>query len=193
MKIHVMTDIETLGTKSNSTIIQIAAIAFDMETGKHLKTFNQIADISKNERPLEVSGGTLQWWMKTNKDLFAELLMSGSDSSEEVLRNFHSWLTELSEDSRNLYLWGNGILFDNKMIQHQLTEIGLQYPIFYRNDRDVRTILDLASTKLGISEFELRDRLKDESLVLHNALDDVVQQINLVVNCHKILMADRKE
>jgi DNA polymerase III alpha subunit (gram-positive type) len=190
MRLDIMTDIETLGTNSDSTIIQISAVAFDIKTGEHIAKFNQIADISKNETPIKVTGATIQWWLKTNKELFAELVNGGEFSSEQVLRNFHTWITELMPlnelNNRNyntLYLWGNGILFDNKMIQHQLESIGLTYPIFFRNDRDVRTLVELASMKLGITEKELKERFKDDSLVAHNAYDDVVYQINLAVSC----------
>lgn len=184
-----MTDIETLGQNSDSTIIQISAIAFDIKTGEHFSLFNEIADISKNEIPLNVTGSTIKWWLNTNKELFTELINRGEFSSEQVLRNFHKWLTDLYKDDKKVYLWGNGILFDNKMIQHQFESLGLNYPIFYRNDRDVRTILELASIKLGIPEEEVKKRYQEDSLVAHNALDDVKFQINLVVNCFNELIS----
>lgn len=87
---------------------------------------------------------------------------------------------------------GDGILFDNKMIQHQLELIGKEYPISYKNDRDVRTIVDLAGKKLGLTEKELKAKFKDDSLVAHNALDDVKFQINLVVECYKVLTKEAK-
>lgn len=189
MRLDVMTDIETLGTNSDSTIIQISAIAFDIKTGEHISKFNQIVDITKNERPLKVTGRTIKWWLNTNKELFAELINSGEHSSEQVLRNFYDWVTGLAPLAQinNVYLWGNGILFDNKMIQHQLESIGLSYPIFFRNDRDLRTLVELTSFKLGIGEKELKSRYEDDSLVAHNAFDDVVYQINLAVGCYKEL------
>lgn len=184
MRMDIMVDIETLGTKSDSTIIQLSAVAFDIRTGEQLHTFNQVADITKNEQPLQVTGSTLQWWMKTNKELFATLLTEGKESSEDVLRAFHAWVIGLAKDPKELYLWGNGILFDNKMIQHQLENLGLSYPIFYRNDRDVRTLLELASVKMGISEQEIRERVQKKERVAHNAFDDVLNQIDLVVYCY---------
>lgn len=57
----IMTDIETLGHKSDSTIIQISAIAFDIETGEYLSVFNKVADITKNET-MKVTGSTTKWW-----------------------------------------------------------------------------------------------------------------------------------
>ena len=192
MRTDIMVDIETLGNKTNSTIFQIAAMAFDIKTGEIIgEPFNQIANIELNESPLNVSGSTLKWWLKTDKELFEELLNSGEHSSEQILRYFYDWMGQY--EVPGTYLWGNGILFDNKMIQSQLESIGLSYPIFYKNDRDVRTILELAAIKEGISERELKDRLKDDTLVAHDALDDVKKQITLVVECFKILTCDGGE
>lgn len=188
MRVDVMTDIETLGTNSDSTIIQISAISFNVETGEHIAEFNQIADIELNEGPIKVTGGTIKWWLNTNKELLTALLNAGIQSSENILRNFHSWLCEFEDSGADLYLWGNGILFDNKMIQHQFEKLGLKYPIFYKNDRDVRTIVELASHKLNIPEKELKELFNDENLVHHNAFDDVKYQINLVVECYKTLV-----
>lgn len=189
MRLDIMTDIETLGTDSDSTIIQISAIAFDIRTGEHRARFNQIADISKNKSPLKVTGDTLKWWLKTDKELFTELLNSGTDSSEDVLRNFYRWLIPLNViNERELYLWGNGILFDNKMIQRQLESNGFRYPIYYRNDRDLRTLVELTSFKLGITEDELRAKYRDETLIAHNAYHDVINQITLAVHCFNELV-----
>jgi hypothetical protein len=186
MRKDIMLDIETLGTGSNATIFQISAIAFDIETGHQYSTFNSIADISKN-KTLKADGSTLKWWLNTNKELLTELLNKGEESSEDLLNNFHTWLESQDKDNKNIYLWGNGILFDNKMIQEQFIDLGLEYPIFFRNDRDVRTIVDLAGKKLGITEKELKERFNDENLVKHDAFDDVKYQISLVVSCYNLL------
>lgn len=186
-RVDIMVDIETLGKGSDATIFQIAAIAFDIETGKHLSKFNQIANIEE-ETYLRVDGSTLKWWLNTNKELLTELLNKGKGTPEGLLENFHKWLSFISDDTTNIHLWGNGILFDNKMIQYQLEDVGLGYPIHYKNDRDVRTIVDLAGKKLGISEKELKDKYNDDSLVDHDAFDDVKYQISLVVGCYSALV-----
>lgn len=180
-----MVDIETLGNKTESTIFQIAAVAFDIKTGKKIAKFNKIADIEQNFNNY-ITGSTLKWWLNTNKKLLSDLLNKGKGSSGQLLEDFHSWLTSPNLEG-DIYLWGNGILFDNKMIQQQLEDEGLGYPIHYKNDRDVRTIVDLAATKLGISEKELKEKYKDQSLVEHDAYDDVKYQIDLVVGCYKEL------
>jgi len=187
-RIDVMTDIETLGKDSDSTIFQISAIAFNIESGEYINKFNMIADIEKN-KILNVSGSTIKWWLNTDKELLTKLLNEGEYSSEEILKQFYTWLISLSKDMKNVYLWGNGILFDNKMLQCQMKNINLDYPIFYRNDRDMRTLVELANHKVGIAtEKEFRDKYKNPDLIAHDAFDDVKGQINIVVKCYNILM-----
>lgn len=197
-RIDVMVDIETLGTDSDSTIFHIAAMAFDIRTGEPVEglavphTYNETADIEANRNPLNIDGSTLKWWLRTDKDLLSDLLHKGDKSSELILWDFHSWLKTLSRDN-NVYLWGNGILFDNKMLEYQMTKkLGLEYPIHFRNDRDLRTLLELASMKTGMSENEIRSKFNDSSLRAHDAMDDVTYQINLTVYCFNVLTGEGK-
>lgn len=190
MRVDIMIDIEALGKQSDSTIFQIAAMAFNLETGEIISSFNKKADLSKDKN-INVDGDTLVWWLNTNKELLTSLLNEGDVSKEILLVMFKQWIEshfDSKDDNSNVHLWGNGILFDNKMIQYQLEKMDFNYPIHYKNDRDVRTILDLASDKLGVSEKELKDSIESKDLVEHDALDDVKYQIELVCKCHQIIM-----
>lgn len=193
-RVDVMVDIETLGTGKDATIFQISAVAFDIKTGEIMHEFNKIADIA-NSGSLNVDGRTLSWWLKTNPQLLSDLIHQGEGSVGSLLMKFKWFIEGLDTDIKNVYLWGNGILFDNAMLQHQLenhpaltyTDNGNKYPIHYRNDRDVRTIVELASIKSGLTIDELKEKFKDESLIEHDAYDDVLYQIQLVVGCYNIL------
>lgn len=180
---HIMTDIETLGIKEGATIFQIAAAAFDIETGEIKNEIDLKVDISKVEE-LSVDGGTLKWWLNTDKELLAQLLNEGDLTEIEMLTQFNEWI-EGQEGSPKL--WGNGILFDNLKLKQKLESKGMKYPIFYRNDRDVRTILALASSVSGLSENEIRDSIKDENERAHDALDDVRKQVRLVTHCFNLI------
>lgn len=101
-----MVDLETLGTHVDSTIIQISAIAFDINTGVHRYVFNKIADISKNEDyEMNVDGSTLKWWLTTNKELLARSIEKGEMSSSELVKDFGNWLSVI-KSMGDLYLWG---------------------------------------------------------------------------------------
>lgn len=193
-RIDIMCDLETLGRKEDSTIIQIAAIAFNIYNGKELNVFNKNVDVKKCEN-INIEGSTLKWWIKSDKDLFFKLIIEGTLSDKELLSEFYEWICNLKLQYDEVFLWGNGILFDNKILQHQFESIGLKYPIFYRNDRDMRTLVELAAVKEGLkSEFEYREKYKLKNLRKHDAFDDVKQQISIIIKATKdILSIKNKE
>lgn len=181
--IHIMTDIETLGKRDGATIFQIAAAAFDIKTGELKETINLKMDIAK-ERNLKVYGDTLKWWLNTDKELLAKLLNEGTLTEVEMLNEFYCWIKSLGN---NIKLWGNGILFDNMKLKLKMESLNIPYPISYKNDRDVRTILDLASAVSGLTENEIKKSIKNENEVAHDALDDVRSQVRLVSTCYNII------
>ncbi|MCL1696372.1 3'-5' exonuclease [Lysinibacillus sp. BPa_S21] len=194
MRKDIMVDIETLGTGENATVFQISAMSFDLTTGDNHDSINLIGDIEKYGS-LNVDGSTLKWWLNTDKELLTELLIKGTYAEYDLFEALQKWLEAQSTtgDMKDVYLWGNGILFDNAKLQTNLNSCsGLKYPIFYRNDRDVRTILELASIKSGLTEDEIKESVTDENERKHDAFDDIAFQIRLVVKCYKILM-DTKE
>lgn len=189
MRTDIMVDIETLGTKQGSSIFQIATISFDITTGETLDSIDFIGDIAKYPN-LSTDGSSLKWWLSTDKQLLHDLLHEGTLTEKELLTKFHAWLTSQSEtgDMKDVYLWGNGILFDNVKISDLCAKYDVPYPIFYRNDRDVRTILELASLKSGQTEKDLRASVTAENERKHDAFDDVMFQIRLVRKCYEIIM-----
>lgn len=190
MRKNIMVDIETLGTGEGATIFQIAAMSFDITTGQIHDHINLIGDITKYES-LKVDGFTLKWWLNTNKELLADLINRGNITEFEMAQSFYNWIYKQAgtdEHTDNVYLWGNGILFDNQKLQKFLNETGVKYPIFYKNDRDVRTILELASMKTGLSENDIKETVTLESEVEHDALDDTRYQIRLVHKCYELIM-----
>jgi len=191
MRKDIMVDIETLGTGENATVFQIAATSFNLTTGEKYESINLIGDIEKYNC-LNADGSTLKWWLNTDKELLTELLNKGSYGEDDLFESLHKWLKAQSTtgDMKDVYLWGNGILFDNAKLQTNLNGCnGLKYPIYYRNDRDVRTILELASMKSGLSEDEIKVSVTDENERKHDAFDDIAYQIRLVVKCYEILMS----
>jgi DNA polymerase III alpha subunit (gram-positive type) len=197
-RLDIMVDLETLGLGDDATIIQIAALAFDITNGEIIDSFEAYVDIAKTE--LNADGSTIKWWLGTDKELFTDLILNGQVPLESALEDFSCWINGLSQSEddpfyKDIFLWGNGILFDNAKLKTQFEKHDQVYPIFYRNDRDVRTILELAIHKLGIKEKELRGKLDKHlelkfkvGLTKHDALDDAHYQVELVTFCYNILM-----
>lgn len=181
----IMVDIETLGKKEGSSIIQIAAVQFNATTGEVLDTFESIGDIEIYDE-LKVDGDTLKWWLNTDKELLTRLLNEGTESESQLIVKFHNWLKGI-ESPR---LWGNGILFDNLKIKQKCEKYGVPYPIHYKNDRDVRTILDLAVTLGKYTENEIKDSVTNLGETKHDALDDCLFQVRLVKACFDLLAGE---
>lgn len=196
MRKDIMVDIETLGRKEGSTIFQIAAMSFDITTGETFDEIDLILDLSKVDI-LKADGDTIKWWLIENKELLARTLKAGKLSEVEMAEQFYLWLVEQAGVGNEVYLWGNGILFDNNKLQHFLnspfptSKVNIHYPIYYRNDRDVRTILELASLKTGIPERQLIKSVERLDEELHDALDDTRKQIRLVHKCYQFLMMNK--
>jgi DNA polymerase III epsilon subunit-like protein len=65
---HLMLDLETLGNKSNSAILSIGAVEFDLETGETGREFYQRIDLqSCIDKGLIINGSTFYWWITQNE------------------------------------------------------------------------------------------------------------------------------
>lgn len=109
MSTHIMVDIETLGVDNAPPVLQIAAMEFDLDTGTVYETFNQVADITSLKN---VSMDTLDWWLRTAPMVLSELSQKGEETEKELICNFVQWLNTKID----VFLWGNGILFDKATI-----------------------------------------------------------------------------
>lgn len=185
-RIDVMVDIETLGKGSCPPVLQIAARCFNPRTGESYKaSFDETADISSLMSKIEPD--TLKWWLDTNPTLFAKLVKRGTVSERQIVIDFLKWLASLGP-TEDIRLWGNGVLFDNRIIKEKCDQFSFGYPVFYRNDRDVRTIVELAAMKMNMTTeafTKLQKDLFSSTLTetageYHDAMTDVNFQIQMV-------------
>ena len=183
--IDVMLDIETLGTKVDSPIIQISAIAFEMDTGKVVSKFNKHLDI-KSQHMYYINVDTLEWWLMTDMELLRDKLLSENTERYpyiDCIIDFVEWLESLGE----ITLWGNGTLFDNNFIIFQYEDLtGEKFPLSYRIHRDVRTMVDLASRVSRLSEKQIRAEV-DNPDVKHDSYYDCMYQIDLLRKCYSLM------
>ena len=177
-RVDIMVDLETLSNEMDVTIFQIAAVQFDIHTGDILDTFDLVADIELASN-IEANGGTLKWWVTQNTDVLKDLMDRGTlgkKSPEEILRRFHAWLKEKIgyHGKENVFLWGNGIANDNTWLKIAFKKQGLEWPIFFRNDRDVRTVRELHLMRQDFKrDFKGEERTNDRP---HDALSDATFQ-----------------
>lgn len=192
MRIDVMVDIETLGKADNTAIFQIYAEAFNRDTFETIDTLELKININ-TIKPELMDMDTLYWWTQNHGELFKKL----TETTDEHTGEYHAayqlarWFENLrfayASGDNDIYLWGNGSMFDNIKIKNLLTRNGEKYPIYYRNDRDLRTLIDCASRNSGLSEENIKELVTIGSEVQHDAKDDVAFQIRLLKKCYGLI------
>lgn len=190
--IDIMLDIETLGKQDNTAIFQIYMEAFNRDDFKTIDSVEVKIDIRKID-PALIEMDTLYWWTQNHGELFKQLTEVSEDGLSHctefiAAHTIYHFLKDLKGKCENLYLWGNGSVFDNIKIKNFLQRNGYDYPIFYKSDQDLRTTLRDASRVSGKTEEEIKKLAEFEGAVDHNARDDVKFQINILKRCDEILL-----
>lgn len=180
-RIDVMLDLETLSTKQSANVIQISAVTFDLtnDNFSDIRTFNQCCELS-SERTTDQD--TLAWWNETNHDLLANLLRDGAGCDQlTAVHNFQHWIFELQNEYNMVYVWGNGSTFDNAKIENMCEQYKLKYPVNYKCNMDLRTLIRVAGITTNLGEDYLKDIAFEGDE--HNALDDCKHQIKIAHRC----------
>lgn len=166
-RLHVMLDIETMGTGPDAAIVAIGAVKFDpflfhkgYAVGKPTGFYAAIDLTSSMESGGVVDGGTVMWWLQQTGAARSALL--DGNPLELSLQHFSDWYGS----DRNVPVWGNGATFDNVIVRRAYQRLGLDAPWSHRVDRCFRTLKNLfpgvePPPQIGTS---------------HNALDDALWQ-----------------
>lgn len=160
----VMIDIETMGTRSTSMIVQIGACYFDRETGEIGKTFK--ININPLDDKLTVDWHTIKWWLIQSEEARNSII-------DESFHDTYSALTEL-QDFLNIeakYIWSHAT-FDIPILLNAFHVYNLKFPLHYTKMRDIRTLMDIANHK-GNKQARVGTH--------HDALDDCEFQVKYCV------------
>jgi hypothetical protein len=179
--IDVMLDLETVGLCDNAVITQLSAVAFSIDNGSILDTFDEHIGIKPSvQKGLKIDGSSMEWWFKQPNKVYEEVFVKAMTSEtkiEDVLSRFDTWLKSLKDRfgvdyKSNINMWGNGALADNKWIRQAYKVCNMEPPWAFYEDRDVRTIVELGRR---LFDYEYRKTLFEGTV--HNAVDDCKHQI----------------
>jgi DNA polymerase III epsilon subunit-like protein len=158
---HVMIDIETLSTRPNAVIIQLAAVKFN-KTGIIDRFSANIDPVDCKKYNCHISTDTLNWWK--NKDIeIIKSWQSDIQKTETVMLDFIEWMS----DDKKL-VWCNGGSFDFPIISWVLSELKLSKPWKYWEEMDLRTISTFFDYKLPKGN-------------THNAIQDCEHQVQHIL------------
>jgi len=162
----IMIDLETMGDRSRSVICSIAAVPFDLSTGKTGVEFFGVIDIqSCLDAGLEVTAGTIRWWMAQEPLSRQHLNNCPPYELSAILKAFERYLKGFGE---RVELWGNGARFDLGILADAYHACGLPVPWSHKAERDVRTLVSLRPQVKAETEFVG---------IRHFPVDDCIHQI----------------
>lgn len=190
-RLDIVLDLETLGTNNSPVITQIGAVAFDIKTGKKIREFMLNISIDSCLRAgLKLDGDTIKWWMKQPENVRNEVFQSEKEVTiSKALNAFRDWVTALSGTAKkeHIYLWGNGILADNTWLKGAHEALNIPEYLSYKNHRDVRTLLDLASSLVGDSKSVITSNITSDG-PQHSALADAQWEAKLITACWNLIV-----
>ena len=171
-RVHVMVDIETLGTRPGSVITSIAAVAFNIETGNTLGSFYRKLNLTQSQSMgFEINAATLEWWLTQDAEVLKESLSNATDV-RIVLSEFADFLNGYGDP----FVWGNSNRFDMGLLQAYYDRTVHVLPWNFRLEMDVRTISNLLPDVKNSTE-----NVGDA----HNPIDDCLFQIKYLVETLK--------
>jgi DNA polymerase III epsilon subunit-like protein len=166
---HLMLDLETMGHNSNSCIVSIGAVEFNIETGDTGREFYINIDLqSCLDAGLHVTGSTVYWWLQQSNEARCKLLEDPIILAD-ALYSFTRWL-----GTNQYYIWGNSARFDCGLLENAYDKLKIPAPWTHNLERDVRTLVSFAP--------DIKKETKFEG-VKHDAIDDCKHQIKY---CSKI-------
>ena len=160
---NLMIDIETMGTTYNSSILSIAAIEFDINTGNTGKEFyTNVCLQSCMDLGLSMDASTVLWWMNQEDSARKKLIEEPGLSIIEALKSFNGFI------KKDYKIWANSPTFDCEILKNAFRKSLLPIPWKFYNERDVRTLVSI------YPEIKKTCIFKGTA---HNALDDCKHQI----------------
>lgn len=195
--LHIMLDLESLGTNTDALVTEIAAMTFEMDSKENQNYFTKTL-LLRPEDNVIANVATLNFWLEdeANTEKLKNLLgptpleAERRVSENELWYEFYSWLTAIVEQypEHDIRIWGNGIGFDIAKLNYNLERRGLKSPISFRNEMDMRTLLYYAGEVSGKSRDSIRGMFTNKNP--HSALADVRYQVQVVQYCDRVLRGD---
>lgn len=171
-----MVDIETTGTDpSHTSILQIACVAFNAETGDVSgdDMFNRCLRMPADRRWDE---DTRAFWAK-HKTIYQGIVQRSEDPGV-VVRDFSAWVRKLANHGNTIRLWAKPVSFEGPFLASYFERYGVINPFFHGEHMDVRSYI---RGKLGIMDLRSWEKARPLDGVAHDAIYDALHQVKLVL------------
>jgi len=172
---HVMFDIETLSTLSDSAIMSVGMVRFNLEKDINYMIHSAIDIQSCLDVGLKVDGPTIDWWLSRPKETQNKLINKEKRDIQIVLKEIIFQFEKWPHPQYYWYVWSHSSCFDIVILENAFKACKMKIPWAYKNVRDTRTLFDLA---------DYTYKAKGG----HDALEDALSQVEAVQDAYKQLM-----
>lgn len=140
---HIVVDIETLGTKVNSPMIELGAVV--VRNQLIVDSLNVAISLDSNidHGMTGIDKSTLVWWLSKGSTL-GDILCTPSITVDEGCKKLASLVYKYRTASQpnGLFLWSRGTNFDFPVLEYAMNQCKIKVPWKYWDLRDIRTIDD---------------------------------------------------
>lgn len=166
---HIMIDLETMGTRPDAPIVSIGAVSFNSD-GIVSEFYANVDLASSTNSGAVIDPNTVMWWMSQSDEARAALLVKEDEYSlVGALSALSNWFPDEVAG-----VWGNGASFDNVILSESYLRAAVLRPWPFWKDRCYRTVKnmypDVPMTRGGTH---------------HNALDDARTQAEHLIAISK--------
>lgn len=160
---HIMIDIETLGTTPDCVVLSFGAVKFDPYTSvdPYDKVHFKVDVESQTLAGRTICDNTLEWWSKQSVEIQEDAFNSADRLPvEDFLKKISKYC--VAADG----LWAHGLNFDVGILENLFRQYKTPVPWDFRKLRDTRTLFDLCKT-------DPRTNIRKNA---HNAAEDAYWQ-----------------
>ena len=154
---HIMVDLETMGTRPDAPIVAIGAVRFDgsgIAPGRFYETVSLTSAVAQGA---VMDPRTVLWWMDQSTEARREITRCETPLAD-ALSSFAAYVEETPELSG---VWGNGAAFDNVLLAESYARAGMVSPWPFWLDRCYRTVKsihpDIPMDRLGAHHVAVDD------------------------------------
>ncbi|MDT3720320.1 3'-5' exonuclease [Pseudomonas oryzihabitans] len=174
-RVDVVIDLETMGTSPRAAIVALGAVALHAEFPRPREYYGRVDLADSVAQGGVFDAETVQWWMQQSEEARHELVGSLAQPLHAELRTLSLWLEGLELNYGDLFIWGNSPAFDCTILGSAYDSVGLSRPWHFRQERDLRTLLDLYPEAAdiefeGVKHHAMHDA-RHEARMLAKALD----------------------
>lgn len=136
---HIMIDLETMGTTPDAPILSIGAARFSAMDGVTHTSYWLIDGASDLTLGAKPDWATIMWWMRQPEGPRMELA-DPARSRLSIVGVLHG-LSRFIRDTPGLEgVWGNGPSFDNALLAAAYRRAKIEFPYHFGKDRCFRTL-----------------------------------------------------